>query len=96
MSRLTPEIIACLDEGIRAMVIDLDARGFQTTDSGDGTKAEVMDCAVDFPMVAVLSCRETMCQDVDSLAQIYPDWTVEGSYAAGISIVILSQCGDTP
>lgn len=50
---ITPEALAETDAGIRGVVLALNEAGFETTDSGDGTKVG-MDCAVDFPMVAGL------------------------------------------
>lgn len=42
-----------LDEGVRDLVVWLDVLGFVTSDSGDGSKADVMDCAVPFPMISI-------------------------------------------
>jgi hypothetical protein len=44
---------AALDPGIRETVRWLHRNGFGTTDSGDGSKAATMECAVPFPMIAV-------------------------------------------
>lgn len=41
---------AC-DPGIRALVLALNEAGIETSDSGDGTKAD-MECALSFPHVA--------------------------------------------
>ena len=96
MSMLTPEIIAGLDDGIREMVVGLDAAGYVTTDSGDGSKAEWMEGALPFPMVAVRVLPEMIVQQTDTLAIQYPEWSVEGSYSAGVAIVLLSQHGAQP
>lgn len=40
-----------LDPGIRETVLFLRERGFNTTDSGDGSKAETMECAEAEPNV---------------------------------------------
>ena len=42
-----------LDKGIRRTDEWLQLRGFVTTDSGDGSKAETMECAMDIPNVAI-------------------------------------------
>lgn len=42
-----------LDEGIRRLVVMLRDYGFNTTDSGDGSKADEMEGAVPFTMVAM-------------------------------------------
>lgn len=43
-----------LDPGIRDLVRFLRERhGFNTTDSGDGSKAATMDCAMPFPHVVI-------------------------------------------
>lgn len=43
-----------LDPGIRETVRWLRGYGFDTCDSGDGSKAPDMECSVPFPMVAML------------------------------------------
>lgn len=83
-----------LDEGVREVVRHLRAKGFNTTDSGDGTKAATMECAVPFPMVAatclpfdliVESNRMQVCLD-----EKWSDtWKVEGSYAPQEGVAIL-------
>ena len=40
-----------IDPGIRHVVKAINDAGYETSDSGDGTKVG-MECAVDFPMVA--------------------------------------------
>lgn len=42
-----------LDEGIRKTVEWLREQGFETTDSGDGSKAATMECTLDHPNVAI-------------------------------------------
>lgn len=42
-----------LDPGIRRVVRLLNQHGFRTSDSGDGSKAATMPCAVDYPMVVI-------------------------------------------
>lgn len=41
-----------IDPGIRHVVKALNDAGHETSDSGDGSKASLMDCAIDFPHVA--------------------------------------------
>lgn len=60
-----------LDAGIRETVRLLRGRGFSTTDSGDGTKAEAMDCAVGFPMIAMrVDKPEYLVGEADRLHRI--------------------------
>lgn len=42
-----------LDPGIRRTVKLLRDAGFETSDSGDGSKAETMLCSAPFPMIAI-------------------------------------------
>lgn len=48
-----------LDPGIRRLVSLLREAGFDTCDSGDGSKAPAMECALDVPMVAIEVSRES-------------------------------------
>jgi hypothetical protein len=50
-----------LDVGIRKTVQWLREHGFETTDSGDGSKAATMECALNYPNVAI------RIDDVDAL-----------------------------
>lgn len=50
----TDSFYETLDAGIRGAVRRLHELNFQTSDSGDGTKAGTMECALDVPMIAVL------------------------------------------
>jgi hypothetical protein len=58
-----------LDPGIRRVVRLLNQHGFVTSDSGDGSKAGVMECAVDYPMVVVVptSRGEDEAHDIHGL-----------------------------
>ena len=49
-----------LDPNIRRVVRLLRDNGFNTCDSGDGSKAATMECAVAWPMVAMLVDPEKM------------------------------------
>lgn len=59
-----------LDPNIRRTVAFLRAHLFNTTDSGDGSKAEAMDCAVDYPMVAMTAPRDTLLDEAQRLADL--------------------------
>ena len=87
---MTPEELAGLDAGIRDLVIELNALGYETTDSGDGTKADTMECAVDFPMVAIKSTREDVLDATEDIANRYPAWSVQGSWQDGLAISIMT------
>jgi len=56
-----------LDAGIRRTVRLLRDNGFRTCDSGDGTKAAEMDCAVGYPMVAMLAEPGVLVAEADRL-----------------------------
>jgi len=51
-----------LDPGVRDLVVWLRDLGFDTTDSGDGSKVDTMECAVPFPMVAIRVRRDEQPQ----------------------------------
>jgi hypothetical protein len=52
--QLPDEVIDGLSPGIRELVIWLNAMGFETSDSGDGSNAAAgMECALEMPMVAI-------------------------------------------
>lgn len=55
---LTDEEIEGLSPGIRSVVLELNALGFETSDSGDGSAfRDGMECAFEEPMVVVV-CRD--------------------------------------
>jgi hypothetical protein len=88
---VTPEEIASLDDGIRGLVLELNALGYRTTDSGDGTKAATMECAVDFPMVVVQSARAEVLDATEDIGRRYPDWSVQGTWQDGMAFIIMTQ-----
>lgn len=52
---LSKEVLEGLSPGVKDLVVLLDAAGFTTVDSGDGSNFEAgMECATPFPMVAML------------------------------------------
>lgn len=57
-----------LDAGIRDTVRWLRARGYHTSDSGDGTKAGEMDCAWPVPMVVIQVPRDELAKVCDAIA----------------------------
>jgi hypothetical protein len=73
-----------LDAGIRDVVRLLRGFGFETCDSGDGSKYPEMECAAPFPMVAcvvdpkLIIIEANRMQDV--LNQHESGWSVEGIY----------------
>jgi hypothetical protein len=91
-----------LDEGIRETVRMLRGHGFKTCDSGDGSKAAIMSCAVDFPMVAAIaSSKEAMCAEADLMFHLLQEtephrrWSVDASYnpADGVPCLIATADG---
>jgi hypothetical protein len=77
-----------IDVGVVSAVRALREAGFSTTDSGDGTKAPTMECAVPFPMIAcTVENHAELCDEASRafvvLEGIEPGrWFVEGSYSA--------------
>ncbi len=68
---LSKDVIEKLSPGIRHLVVWLNAMGFRTTDSGDGSNAkEGMGCAVDYPMVAVEVEPKSLVHEADRLRQL--------------------------
>ena len=86
-----------LDPGIRNLVRTLRCTGFNTTDSGDGSKAKDMECALPFPMVTITTTRDSMCDEADRLAVLMDaeedeGWVIEASYSPdGPAVIILMQ-----
>lgn len=71
---MTPEEIQNLSPGIRDLVVWLNARGFTTVDSGDGTNFEGgMGCAVPFAMIAIKTRPIQLIDDARSLMCLLED-----------------------
>jgi hypothetical protein len=67
---MTQEDINGLDAGIRKTVLWLNSLGFKTCDSGDGSKAETMECARDYPHVVVqLDDPEALVHDTHVIVE---------------------------
>ena len=90
-----------LDNGIREAVRTLWLAGWNPQDSGDGSKAEFMECAVDYPMIA---CKEEgsdvkmylergnmILERMKLLGIVNPGMTVEISYGASGCLVIFAD-----
>lgn len=91
---------ADLDPGIRGTVLWLRAHNYETTDSGDGSKAETMECALDRPNVAMVVAPGEMVAEADRLARLlasrgvelvhdFEGPTLEASYQPGHSDALL-------
>lgn len=59
-----------LDLGIRDTVAFLRDNGFDATDSGDGTKADDMKCALPVPNIAIVTTPAKLIAEADRLAQL--------------------------
>lgn len=68
-----------LDAGIRETVRFFRSEGYHTCDSGDGTKAESMECALDKPMVALQVPRDRLAQACDNILQALAERGIEVS-----------------
>lgn len=64
---LKTKVIEGLSPGIRDLVLLLNAQGFQTVDSGDGSNHGKMGCAPPFPMVAILTTPASMVGDATDI-----------------------------
>lgn len=65
---LSDEEIGQLDKGIRKTVQWLRSHGFETTDSGDGTKVATMECALNYPNVTIrLESPDDLMWEADRL-----------------------------
>jgi len=90
---LTQEVIDDLDSGVREMVLYLDEHGFDTCDSGDGSKVGFMGCALDFPHVIAQCTRDNFFQELDRLGKVMEpfmdSWFVQGSCVPGGGVCTL-------
>jgi hypothetical protein len=98
--RLTQEIIDGLDDGVRDLVVWLNEQGFETTDSGDGSKYGEMEGAMDCPMVAIVTTDDYLVHDADKLLALlenqgvdFPQDIVEGLPAIQATYNPIDQTG---
>jgi hypothetical protein len=61
--------LGAIDAGIRPLVAFLRAAGFETTDSGDGSKAD-MACALPFPNVFAVVPPAALVAEADRMAEL--------------------------
>lgn len=92
MTPLSEEAVQGLDSAIRSVVLSLRAHGFNTTDSGDGSKAGTMEGALDIPHVFATTGPDAMIREADRL--LY--WLIghgsdEGVRAARVEATYLPQ-----
>lgn len=99
---LSAEQLAELDPGIRDLVVRLNAAGFVTTDSGDGTSKpkdwfESGD-ALPYPHVFCKAKAESMISEAHRALQLVQDagWLVEVNYRANDGSAVLSIWKDAP
>ena len=62
-----------LDPGCRNFVAFLREHQFDTTDSGDGSKYPEMECALEFPMVAIQCEKELVISESERLHRLLSD-----------------------
>jgi hypothetical protein len=82
-----------LDVGIRETVRWLRDHGFNTCDSGDGSKAVTMDCAESVPNVHMLSTPALLVDDADHLDGLLRQrgvagYRIQATYAPGEPAVL--------
>lgn len=76
-------VIAACDPGIRDIVRLLQEHGFETCDSGDGSKDGEMGCALPYPHVVVQTGPATMREEAVDVQRLLPDWSVECNWKVG-------------
>ena len=71
--------------GVRKLVADLNKRGYETTDSGDGTNhKEGMECALPYRHVfGYVPDKKEMVEFADHLQNLYPEAHIEVNYSPG-------------
>lgn len=68
---LDQDEINALSPGIRGAVLWLRKNGFETTDSGDGSNyGQGMECAVPYPMIAIVVSKADLLDEADRLAEL--------------------------
>jgi hypothetical protein len=67
MTTTPPPDYSLLDPGIRRLIRWLRSKGYETTDSGDGTTKLGDPDALDFPHVFILSARARLAAEADDL-----------------------------
>ena len=73
-----------IDAGVRNEVRRLHDAGLTTTDSGDGSKAPEMGCALSFPNISIVTTRETGVEDLERALEVLGGaWRAELSWAPG-------------
>jgi hypothetical protein len=95
-------LAARLDPGIRELVTQLRRRGFNTTDSGDGSKSPQMEGALPYPHVVILLAEKVdMVAEADRCADLMLElgyevdpisgWSVTASYnpADGQRLIVI-------
>lgn len=90
---------SALDPGIRELVRVLRAAGFDTTDSGDGSKATWQEGALPFRHVVAqvepgrLIVEAHRLMAVAAQAGYAPGWRVEASYSPwdGVALLVLAE-----
>lgn len=90
-----------LDPGIVEHVRVLNAHGFTTTDSGDGSKEGRVEGAVGWPHVVCVVAPCDLLKEADRCMEVLrqppfgPGWTVEASYSPHDGIAVL-YCAKYP
>lgn len=91
-----------LDPGIRAMVRAINEWGWETCDSGDGSKAGEMECALPYPHVfAYARDARRLLDEAHELAdklheRFGADWYVETNYSTKDRLALLYALKENP
>lgn len=89
-----------LDAGIVDVVRALHSEGFQTTDSGDGSKAPWMEGAMDVPMVVVKTTEQMLCSEARRMVAVLRlleparQWKVDASFNPDDEMPLLVATAD--
>jgi len=88
--------LSTLDEGIRDIVELLQGKGFNTTDSGDGSKYGKMEGALPYPHVIIKADPIDVKEQALALAKILPEWEVEYNVKVGdpLAVIYVSLISD--
>lgn len=91
-----------LDDGIRETVRALWKAGFMPTDSGDGSKAGTMECALEVHHVFMRCDPSSLIEEAERLMWLTADWprtgdyngnAIEASYSPNDGIAVLALFG---
>lgn len=87
--------VECLDPGIREIVVQLRADGFETTDSGDGVSKPADERVFEYPHVYAVTNHVRLLDEAHRMQALLGDeWMVEAVYMprSGTALLAASKC----